>query len=383
MYRFRKVKYLLDEKYDELNNQEIYLASAEELNDPMEGVRDIFWQGDEVLWRNFIKHYLMCLEHVISMWNVVGEEKEINKDFIMAFKNSIEFSSVKHKERFIKIEDYFFSNKIISSMPAFLAHKNRKIRYRELFKYLKVIHKFAFDSINFVNTNYGYMERINIFKNISDKYSSDGESSVRLLASTEDKEECIDDDFVLEDEIEKLFNSLNSINSEHELLNSYDNKSEQSISNEKFIIVQFPEAYLSKMEEIVHPRWYSASFMDGCRSVASWSSYGDNHRGVCLKFKTNIGENNNSQSMKLKGIIRNGVHSVIGDKEHQLVKIKYDDKLKEIDFFKSLGRMSFPKFNEQWYANENGEISSTVYNLNFDEEWLQCYRQLSSIHHSC
>ena len=97
MYRFRKTKYLLDEKYEELNNQEIYFASPEELNDPMEGVKDIFWQGDEVLWRNFIRHYLVCLEHVISMWNVVGEEKEINKDFIPVFKSSVEFSSVKHK----------------------------------------------------------------------------------------------------------------------------------------------------------------------------------------------------------------------------------------------------------------------------------------------
>lgn len=61
MYRFRNTKYLLDERYDELNNLDIYFAHPGELNDPMEGVMDIFWHGDEVLWRNFMKHYLMCL----------------------------------------------------------------------------------------------------------------------------------------------------------------------------------------------------------------------------------------------------------------------------------------------------------------------------------
>lgn len=371
MYRFRKTKYLLDEKYEELNNQEIYFASPEELNDPMEGVKDIFWQGDEVLWRNFIRHYLVCLEHVISMWNVVGEEKEINKDFIPVFKSSVEFSSVKHKERFIRIEDYFFSNKIIKNMPSFLAHKNRKIRYKELLKYLKVIHKFAFDSINFVNSNYGYMDRINIFKNILDQ-----DSTVKQLESGKNKEDCMnDEEFIFEDEIERLFKSLNKIDPQRAFLNSYDNEREQIISNEKFIIIQFPEAYLSRIEELTSPKWYAACFMKECTSLSSWGTYGDNHKGICLKFKTKAKDNNKSQFLKLRGIIGNGARSIIGDNEYKLVKMNYDHILNEIDFFKSLGRLSFPKFNEQWYTNEKGEISSTIYNTGFDQEWLRCYME--------
>jgi hypothetical protein len=37
LYRFRPVRFLLDEPYEELNKQKIFFARPDELNDPMEG----------------------------------------------------------------------------------------------------------------------------------------------------------------------------------------------------------------------------------------------------------------------------------------------------------------------------------------------------------
>jgi hypothetical protein len=28
----------------------------------MEGFRDIFWRGDQIVWRNLLRHYVLCLE---------------------------------------------------------------------------------------------------------------------------------------------------------------------------------------------------------------------------------------------------------------------------------------------------------------------------------
>ena len=60
LYRLRPLKYLLGEEYRELERQSIYFASLEELNDPMEGFRDIVWQGDQIVWTNLFRHYLYC-----------------------------------------------------------------------------------------------------------------------------------------------------------------------------------------------------------------------------------------------------------------------------------------------------------------------------------
>ena len=56
-YRFRSTTALLGEK-KELENQEIYFASIDELNDPMEGKPDLVFKGDRIVWENLFKHYL-------------------------------------------------------------------------------------------------------------------------------------------------------------------------------------------------------------------------------------------------------------------------------------------------------------------------------------
>lgn len=52
MYRFRSVESLIG-KYQELEKQQIYFASVDELNDPLEGTRQYFWKGDRIIWMNF------------------------------------------------------------------------------------------------------------------------------------------------------------------------------------------------------------------------------------------------------------------------------------------------------------------------------------------
>ena len=48
-------------EYSELEKQTIFFASLEDLNDPMEGFRDIVWNGDSILWLNLFKDYINCL----------------------------------------------------------------------------------------------------------------------------------------------------------------------------------------------------------------------------------------------------------------------------------------------------------------------------------
>jgi hypothetical protein len=31
-----------------------------ELNDPLEGFKDLFWKGDVIVWKNLLRHYLLC-----------------------------------------------------------------------------------------------------------------------------------------------------------------------------------------------------------------------------------------------------------------------------------------------------------------------------------
>ena len=66
VYRFRSMKYLLNDEYQELKNRTIYFASPEQLNDPMEGLRDIVWRGDKIVWTNFFQTLRLLPECKLS-----------------------------------------------------------------------------------------------------------------------------------------------------------------------------------------------------------------------------------------------------------------------------------------------------------------------------
>jgi hypothetical protein len=74
LYRFRSIEKLLNEPYQEVESQEIYFSRPDELNDPLEGFKDIFWRGDHIVWRNLFRHYLLNLMLTTSLSEISGKE---------------------------------------------------------------------------------------------------------------------------------------------------------------------------------------------------------------------------------------------------------------------------------------------------------------------
>ena len=66
IFRFRSVKHLMD--YGELEEQYVFFAPLSELNDPMEGLMDIVWSGDEVVWCNLFRHYIRSFQMFYSLF---------------------------------------------------------------------------------------------------------------------------------------------------------------------------------------------------------------------------------------------------------------------------------------------------------------------------
>jgi hypothetical protein len=75
LYKFRPTKSLFE--FKELEEQEFYFATLKELNDPMEGYKNIFLEGDEIVWRNFLRHYLLCLMGTILRLESFKDEPNV------------------------------------------------------------------------------------------------------------------------------------------------------------------------------------------------------------------------------------------------------------------------------------------------------------------
>jgi hypothetical protein len=73
LYRFRSAKALLGD-FQELDKQEIFFSSLDQLNDPMEGYKDVFWSGDVTVWRNLVRHYVYCLLNTFYALQIEGAD---------------------------------------------------------------------------------------------------------------------------------------------------------------------------------------------------------------------------------------------------------------------------------------------------------------------
>ena len=74
LYRFRST---VLGKHQELEKQEIYFSSLEGLNDPMEGLTEVVFQGDVIVWENLFRHFIGCLAWAVCDHLVRREETEM------------------------------------------------------------------------------------------------------------------------------------------------------------------------------------------------------------------------------------------------------------------------------------------------------------------
>lgn len=370
MYRFRNINALLD-GFHELENQEIYFATPGELNDPMEGYRDIIWSGDHIVWENMLNHYLRTVERIYFLLILLGESKPIVMDDLPEYPLS---PTDLHKRLFEDIRKLFFQNNFISSLPGTLSKRSNPLRRDELTTYIRLIHPYAINAVSQVYYKEGlavkpffqvdmktledsFLKR-NVFKlvNMLEKKKS---SKVKNLAQT-------------------LFSVGNHILEDTYLAKLYQTSDFEIHSNKFFFLTELPQNFVARLEVLMFPDWYSASFLKNCSNSAVWAHYGDNHKGACLIFKEKMEDNKTVIELETEYGYSNG--PTIGMRSHFFREVEYHNRHVEIDFFRSLGRTNRILLNALWYKDAKGNFSPCGSHLNgtetgwHDQYWANFFK---------
>ncbi len=351
LYRFRSINSFLGK--GELENQEIYFASVDELNDPFEGFKNIFWTGDKIVWKNILKHYLLCLLHVNSLFFVGNEIYEIKDDDISIVKppNNLNI----HQECCV----FFFKNQHINECINYLSSNERKLKRNELLFLLTSLHNYALKCIfQKFEVHIKQPEVFNLFKTAEEIFTV----YQQILKNEKECEET-------------YFEKQNNLKDQLYLILLNTNPEFSKSNNKKFIFFEFPEKYLNKLETLIYYQHYVASFMNDHRNSAMWSHYGDHHKGICLIYKPIT--MNMQKCLPLRQIT--GLNSSIrktelcfGTVNHEFFEVNYSKQYPEIDFFRSLGQLPIPILDEYWYTDENENISSCRNVIN-NENWRNQY----------
>jgi len=367
-YRFRRINSLIGE-FEELENQSIYFAEPESLNDPMEGFRDMYWRGDFIVWRNLFRHYLLCLERLCSLLIISGEEYPITTDHMPVFSGEEDFPTPMYQELFVNITNKFFDNESITKLIESISKRTTPVRRDELFFYLRNTHSYALEII------YSEYERSGLIPE-RDNRNSEADKPIRGLLNQEFIG-ILEKRLIESDGDEKTANAMFSAhhhsNLQMDLIYRFNGNIDSSKKNRNLVIIEFPKEYISQIEKLVFPDWYTACFMSECKSSSVWGHYGDNHSGACLIFNADV--INEKSFLKLKG--RNGYSSASGPtygfSNRMFYPIDYIQGYGQIDFFRMLGRLPIPKLNSMWYSL-NGSFSECADDMiKSEDSWRKNY----------
>ncbi|WP_270671080.1 MULTISPECIES: hypothetical protein [unclassified Aeromonas] len=350
-YRFRRINSLIGE-FEELENQCIYFAEPESLNDPMEGFRDMYWRGDFIVWRNLFRHYLLCLERLCSLLIISGEKYPITTAHMPVFSGEEDFPTPMYQELFVNITKKFFDNESLIKLIESISKRTTPVRRDELFFYLRIIHNYALEVI------YSEYERSRLIPE-RDTRNSETDKPIHDLLSQDFigiLERSLHESGGDERIANAIFSAHHHSDLQMDLIYRFNGDIDSDKTNRNLVIIDFPKEYISQLEKLVFPDWYTACFMSECKSSSVWGHYGDNHSGACLIFNADV--INEKSFLKLKG--RNGYSSTSGPtyefSNRMFYPIDYIQGYGQIDFFRMLGRLPIPKLNSMWYSL-NGALS--------------------------
>ena len=266
------------------------------------------------------------------------------------------------------------------NLIAVLSNKNRPIRYRELQSYLRIIQSVFLDEIVKSYIAHGIMSG-------SNNASQSGEMSVHallgltvaLILQLEEIE--TDEEYNTELRQHEALDSNHRIRHLREIeqwiTQQYENpiSGEMSRRNSQLVVTDFPTVYSNEIERLLWPNWYTACFMRHYHNSSAWGHCGDGHKGVCLIFETEIADRLYNLSLNEVKMTSNGTKTFITTKR-PLREVRYAAKPDEVDFFRSIGRLTGDELKKQWYTDDEGNESKCGNHLQADGatfDWQESY----------
>ena len=372
VYRFRSTKRLLDGTSGELEKQVIYFASPDQLNDPMEGFRDIVWRGDRVVWTNLFKHYIYCLHRAYLDVKIFGDQCAFEVDRIPVWGRWDEPPTPQMGDLFSEIWKRFYEGHSLSDLIDKIATTRHHVRYNELLFYLDPVHFAALDSIQEVHIDHGLSPE-------TERPQGSNEIGKSILPGGDFFELIPQAEAEVENFSAVMFSIDYQRSVERRLRLKYNLRNAGAgtfETNRQLLLFDFPALYVERLEKLLWPQWYTACFAKGYHDSSSWAKYGDEHRGVCLIFEA--AETDDASSLSLKQVTGWSFDNQGGSRDHWSFSpmtfrdVSYSDKPGEIDFFRNIGRLPLKAIMDLWYTDELGNTSECASHIDSDmdlESW--------------
>jgi hypothetical protein len=367
LYRFRSLDALLGDR-EELQRGEIYFAAPEQLNDPMEGFLHVVWRGDAILWRNFLRHYALCL---VQAGNLALLTPDLEDTFLrdMRWRSPYDIATIPLAALHKELSEALLESSAGANFVAHLSRLERPVSRGELTFYLSSLHSSALACLLRLQVRHGLMPATAVLPAALTDPPNDGiEHLFDQLAALKGDDE---------DLIHASCSAALSVAAQITLINDYDLNTAQQPPTWKLVTRTFSSHYVSALERLIYPQWRVACFVEHADNASMWGVYGEGHKGICLKFRSQgadgFGGLHLNAHIGWGGGGDEAPRSINGRRPFRFEPVRYDAVRPQLEFFNVLGSLPRVKMN-YWVLDENGQPSSLVGPM-FDETpvWRDAY----------
>ena len=370
-YRFRSATSLLGDR-KELEQGYIYFAAPSELNDPMEGTQDLFWKGDEVIWKSLFRNYLCSLLVIFAAAHIASEDFKIDDFGNVVFWNHLTLPTDALRELHNKIWENFCQSRH-KKYPDILSNLIRPIRRHEVGLFLRIVHHSALMWIVNAYTERGLIGSGGIDTEVLDKIEQESSIYVDRMYALIDE---LGDEHTNSLDYDHIFHSMHTMQYQLYIINSVNLKSPQNL----FLrLYHFPDHYVRNFSRLMYSQWYAACFVTDPTNASMWGTYGDAHRGACLRFKAGHLASG-APYLNLRRAVGWSTQSGGSTTTHyeyrplEFTPMTYGNRFQEIDAFRSIGRLPLMQLQSEWFTDRDGTRSTCASEMDFNNpEWMRSY----------
>jgi hypothetical protein len=350
LYRYRPIEAALD-GFRELEEQHIYFSTPDELNDPIEGFKDLFWCGDAIAWRNLLRHYVLCFLQTTYYCFFAGPE--FNPDLVNLYVFSVPetLPEAPIREVYGRVVAEFLEEPSVIRFLELMSTRTTPVRRGELTGYLRALHGFALQIVLKDLQQRGLLAQ----KEAGPGVASLETARMNAIRMMEGVTQIASEEYPPEKISEALFSASEAAVEQLLLISAANSADWQRMRPIAFFAQRFPTKYVGALDRLVHRDWYVACFARTPTDHSMWSTYAGGHRGICLVFKPDKTTEGYPQ-LVLERITGMG-GSKKADPEyyrsevpHVVQPVRYTPQYPAIDFFQSLGAISQSHVDRFWYA---------------------------------
>lgn len=366
LFRFRSIKALLDDDpeqggFGELEKQTIHFARPEMLNDPMEGLTDAYWDGDEVLWENLFRHYALALIRYAGAWLMV-EAEEIEKVPISGWPTEADLPTESFRSIYREFCADFCTAIESTELARMLGRQKVPLRRERLVTLLFSVHHTALRHM------FRTFKKHRLYPSeLPRQEACQARSLVGLWESIE--REPPNPEMSIEDQLELICAVGNHM--KHQLELGMLSRSEDKARARKWMAIdaRFPEAYVDAFLRDLHfTPWRVACFSRRCVNASMWGAYGHEHRGAALVFR--VMPRDGKYFFHVRGILGS---SSRGD-DLEVRPVQYHKHPPSLDSFLEIGMLPKLKLDSTWMNSAAGVPSRRLKEIEDDlDSWRKAH----------